>query len=94
VSFFRPADRVLLAGDAVLTVQLNSLWGFLLWSVGRRQRRLAGPPRYTTWSWRTAKESVAALAQFEPRVLACGHGPALSGSETAQSLHAFADHIR
>jgi glyoxylase-like metal-dependent hydrolase (beta-lactamase superfamily II) len=31
VAFFRNCDRVLIAGDAVLTVQLNSWWGFLLW---------------------------------------------------------------
>jgi glyoxylase-like metal-dependent hydrolase (beta-lactamase superfamily II) len=94
ISFFRPADRVLLTGDAVLTVQLNSLWGFLLWSVGRYQRRLAGPPQYSTWSWRAAKESIAALARLEPRVLACGHGPIMTGQDIAPALRALADHVR
>ncbi len=41
------------------------------------------PPRYSTWSWRAAKESVAALARLGPRVLACGHEPSMSGCETA-----------
>jgi glyoxylase-like metal-dependent hydrolase (beta-lactamase superfamily II) len=93
VSFFRPSDRVLIAGDAVLTVQLNSMWGFLLWELGRSRRRFAGPPRYSTWSWRTAKESVAALARLEPRVVACGHGPVLCGSTVSPALRRFAEHV-
>lgn len=94
VSFFRPGDRVLITGDAVLTVHLNSLWSFLLWGIGRNKQRLSGPPWYTTWSWRASKESVASLARLEPRVLACGHGLPMSGSGTAQELRAFADHLR
>lgn len=94
VSFFRPSDRVLITGDAVLTVHLNSLWSFLLWGFGRNKQRLSGPPWYTTWSWRASKESVASLARLEPRVLACGHGLPMSGSGTAQELRAFADHLR
>ena len=94
VSFFRPSDRVLITGDAVLTVHLNSLWSFLMWGFGRNKQRLAGPPWFTTWSWRAAKESVASLARLEPCVLACGHGLLLSGSGTAPALRAFADHFR
>ena len=90
VSFFRPSDRVLITGDAVLTVHLNSLWSFLLWGVGRNKQRLSGPPWYTTWSWRAAKESVVSLARLEPSVLACGHGLPMSGSRTALQLQAFA----
>jgi glyoxylase-like metal-dependent hydrolase (beta-lactamase superfamily II) len=94
VSFFRPSDRVLITGDAVLTVHLNSLWSFLRWGLGRNKQRLSGPPWYTTWRWRAAKESVASLARLEPRVLACGHGLPMSGSRTAPALRAFADHFR
>src|SRR6266581_4997471 len=94
VSFFRPSDRVLITGDAVLTVHLNSWWGFLLWGFRRNKQRLSGPPRYTTWSWRAAKESVAPLARLEPRVLACGHGIPMTGAGTARELRAFADHFR
>lgn len=94
VSFFRPGDRVLITGDAVLTIHLNSLWSFLLWSVGRNKQRLSGPPWYTTWNWRAAKKSVATLARLEPLVLASGHGLPMSGPGTASELHAFADHFR
>jgi glyoxylase-like metal-dependent hydrolase (beta-lactamase superfamily II) len=94
VAFFRPSDRVLIAGDAVVTVDLNSWWRFLLWGLGRNQQRLAGPPRYTTWSWPAAKESIAVLARLEPRVLACGHGLPMVGSRTVPALRALADHGR
>jgi glyoxylase-like metal-dependent hydrolase (beta-lactamase superfamily II) len=94
VSFFRPGDRVLITGDAVVNVNLNSLWGFLLWSLGRNKRRLSGPPWYTTWRWLAARKSVTTLARLGPRMLACGHGLPMSGTGTASALRAFADHFR
>jgi glyoxylase-like metal-dependent hydrolase (beta-lactamase superfamily II) len=94
VSFFRSSDRVLITGDALVTVNLNSLWGFLLWGVRRNKQILSGPPWYTTWSWRAAKESVASVARVEPRVLATGHGLPMTGPTTARDVRAFADHFR
>jgi glyoxylase-like metal-dependent hydrolase (beta-lactamase superfamily II) len=93
VSFFRRSDRVLIAGDALLTVNLNSLGGFLRWWSRRDQRGrgLSGPPRYTTWRWRTAKESAATLVRLDPHLLACGHGSLMSGAELAHALRAFTD---
>jgi glyoxylase-like metal-dependent hydrolase (beta-lactamase superfamily II) len=88
VSFFRPRDRVLITGDAVVTMRLNSLPGLVLQRPG-----LSGPPRYTSWNWRMAKTSVAALARLEPLVLAGGHGTPLAGAETAGALRAFAAHF-
>ena len=49
-AFFRRDDRVLITGDAMVTVDLNSLSGALL---GRQ--RVAGPPWYTTWDWRASQ---------------------------------------
>jgi glyoxylase-like metal-dependent hydrolase (beta-lactamase superfamily II) len=92
VAFFRTSDRVLITGDAVVTVDLNSFWGFLLWSLRLNKQRVSGPPWYSTWNRRAAKESVAALAGLEPRVLASGHGMPMTGDGTARELHAFADH--
>lgn len=94
VAFFRPADRVLIAGDATVTVNLNSIWGLLLWGLGRNNPRLSAPPWYTTWSWRTAKASVGCVARVEPRVLAGGHGIPLTSPTTARDLRGFADHFR
>jgi deazaflavin-dependent oxidoreductase (nitroreductase family) len=87
VSFFRKSDRVLIAGDALSTVNLNSLRGFVL-----QKQKLSGPPYITTWNWRAAKDSVGALAKIEPHVIAGGHGvPMAAGPETARNLRAFAD---
>lgn len=86
VAFFRKSDGVLIAGDAILTVNLNSLWDLLL-----NRHRISGPPYISTWNWQIAKESVAELAALEPCVLACGHGMPMRGSGTAYELHAFSD---
>ena len=93
VAFFRTSDRVLITGDAIVTVDLNSLWGFLLWGLRLNKQRVSGPPWYSTWNWRAAKESVTALAGLAPRVLASGHGVPMSGDEIARELRAFADHF-
>jgi glyoxylase-like metal-dependent hydrolase (beta-lactamase superfamily II) len=93
VAFFRTSDRVLITGDAIVTVDLNSFWGFLLWGLRLNKQRVSGPPWYSTWNWRAAKDSVTALAELEPRVLASGHGVPMSGDEIARELSAFADHF-
>ena len=67
-------------------LRLNSLAGLLLGRQG-----LSGPPRYTSWSWRAAKESVAKLAELDPIVLAGGHGMPMTGAGAAGALRAFAD---
>lgn len=91
VSFFRTSDRILITGDALLTIDLNSFWGFLLWALRLSKQRISGPPWYSTWNWDAAKESAAALAGLEPRVLAPGHGVPMSGDELPWEVHAFAD---
>ncbi|GAB91652.1 MBL fold metallo-hydrolase [Gordonia rhizosphera] len=83
VAYLRRRDRVVICGDAVLTVDVNSVIGVL---AGRE--RLCGPPWYTTWDRQTARESIAALAALHPRILAPGHGPA-RGVENA-ALQALA----
>ena len=93
VAFFRTSDRVLLTGDALLTADLNSFRGFLLWALRLNRQRVAGPPWYSTWDKKAAKESVAALACLEPRVLASGHGVPMTGDGTAGALRSFADHF-
>jgi glyoxylase-like metal-dependent hydrolase (beta-lactamase superfamily II) len=84
VAFWRPSDRVLISGDAVVTVNLNSLPGILL-----ARPDVAGPPRYTTWDWKEAMESVDRLANLGPRLLAPGHGRPLA-LDVVSRLHALA----
>ncbi|EHR51280.1 Zn-dependent hydrolase, glyoxylase [Saccharomonospora marina XMU15] len=86
VSYFRPGDGVLVTGDAVVTLRVNSPAGLLLGREG-----ISGPPWYTTWDGRLARESVARLADLEPSVLACGHGTPMTGPGAAKALHALAE---
>jgi glyoxylase-like metal-dependent hydrolase (beta-lactamase superfamily II) len=83
VVFFRPSDRVAIAGDAVLTTPF--------FGVVPGWQKLARPPRMSSSSWRRTMESIAALAGLEPRVLATGHGVPMTGPELARQLHAFSD---
>jgi len=89
VALFRENDRVLITGDAVLTVNLNSLGCPVL---GKQQ--VSGPPYISTWSWPMAKASVAALARLEPQVLAPGHGSPMTGAATALRHLAERQHPR
>ena len=85
VAFFRPADRVLISGDALLTVAAGSPLGFLL-----NRQEVSGPPWYVTWDRRAAKEAAAVLAGLEPQVLAGGHGTPMTGPGTVERARAFA----
>lgn len=85
-AFFRGRDRVLITGDALLTVNLNSVRDLVTGG-----HRLSGPPYISTWNWSAAKESVAALAALNPNVVAGGHGRPMSGPDTATRLTEFRD---
>ena len=91
VAFFRSCDHVLIAGDALVTADLNTWRGALLWILRRSTPRVAGPPWYSTWNQRAAAESIVALARREPCVLASGHGRPMSGDEIPAAVCAFAD---
>ena len=84
LSLYRRSDGVLITGDAVVTVDLNSLVGVLTSRQG-----VFGPPHYSTWDWAAAQRSIATLAALEPRVLATGHGR-VRVEKAAQLLHDLA----
>jgi glyoxylase-like metal-dependent hydrolase (beta-lactamase superfamily II) len=84
VSFVRWGDRVVLTGDALVTLQVNAPAGFL-----HGRQGLSGPPWYTTWSPRLARTAIAAIAALEPTVVGGGHGRPLSGTGTAAAVRAF-----
>jgi glyoxylase-like metal-dependent hydrolase (beta-lactamase superfamily II) len=85
VSFVRHADRVVLTGDALVTLRVNDPAGFLLGRQG-----LSGPPWYTTWNPGLARAAITAIAALEPSVVGGGHGRPLTGPDTAATLRAFA----
>jgi glyoxylase-like metal-dependent hydrolase (beta-lactamase superfamily II) len=79
--FFRRRDRVLVAGDVVLTAPL---WGLL-----PALQKLSLPPWISSWDWKLTKEQVATISRLEPSVLATGHGAPLVGDKVAGDLAAF-----
>jgi len=85
VAYVRGRDRVVISGDALVTLAVNSWSGVL-----RQRQGLSGPPWYTTWDRDAARASIAVIADLEPLVLAGGHGLPLAGPATAAAVHAFA----
>jgi deazaflavin-dependent oxidoreductase (nitroreductase family) len=86
LAFFRPSDRVLICGDALVNLRVNGVWGLL-----RGEQGLSCPPWYTTWNRPLAATTIRGLAALEPAVLGSGHGPPLTGPQTASRIHRFAD---
>ena len=84
IALVRREDGIVLTGDALNTVELNSPWG-----AARRTRRLCGPPGVATWDRRRAVVSAIALAGSRPSVIAPGHGAPMGGDELAGQTQAF-----
>jgi len=85
VSFFRDADRTLIAGDAFVTTKQESALAVLT-----QHPELHGPPMYFTPDWERAWSSVKALAALEPLVALTGHGQPMRGPQLAEELRALA----
>ena len=79
---------MLLAGDAFVTTNQESLL-----SVITQKKELSGPPRYFTYNWSSAEESVKRLARLNPEVVATGHGCPMRGESMRNALHNLADNF-
>lgn len=86
VSFFREKDRVLIAGDAFVTVKQESLY-----SVFTQELELHGPPRYFTTDWQAAEDSVRRLEALKPEIAVTGHGMPIAGDRLARDLKQLVD---
>lgn len=85
VAFYRK-DGVLLAGDAVTTMNLDSFF-----DVVTKRQEVSKPPAPATTDWQQARRSVQLLAALRPSVIAAGHGKPMSGA--ADELQELADHF-
>lgn len=81
VSLFRESDRLLIAGDAFVTVKQDALYKVLT-----QEQEINGPPRYLTTDWSASWESVKKLEALKPSVAVTGHGLPMSGELLAKSL--------
>ncbi|MGG5252288.1 MBL fold metallo-hydrolase [Neobacillus sp. SM06] len=76
VSFFRECDRMLIAGDAFVTVRQESLYNVIT-----QHKEISGPPKYFTTDWNAAHASVKKLEALKPAMAITGHGQPMSGEE-------------
>jgi glyoxylase-like metal-dependent hydrolase (beta-lactamase superfamily II) len=81
ISLFRKSDRVLLAGDAVVTTKQESVLSVML-----QQKVISGPPKYFTYDWTAAKQSVDEVVALQPKTAAAGHGLPMRGKELQVAL--------
>jgi len=81
VVFFQPGESILLAGDACVTMDLDSAIGILT-----LEPRISRPPAPFTYDWEQAHASVELLAGLRPFVLGCGHGKPMTGGAVAAEL--------
>lgn len=81
VSFYREEDGLLIAGDAFVTVEQESLY-----KVVKQEQEISGPPRYYTTNWEAARESVKKLKELNPTTAITGHGIPMSGEKLTESL--------
>lgn len=85
VSFWREADRSLIAGDAFVTTAQESAY-----AVATQEPEVHGPPMYLTIDWPAAAASVRSLAALQPERAVTGHGRPLQGPELRRGLDALA----
>lgn len=86
VSLFRESDGVMLAGDALATMNQES------WiSTVTQERELRWPPAPLTTDWSAARQSVERLASLRPSAVAAGHGLPLVGEGVAAAMERFAE---
>lgn len=88
VSLFRETDRVLIAGDALTTMDLDS-WT----AVTLESPQVDRPPAPLTPDWDAARSSVQQLAELEPVTVGAGHGVPLSGPAATAGVQRLADHF-
>ena len=89
ISLFRPADRVLLAGDALATMNMDS-WSGLV-SGHQVLARAAAP---FNCDWDATRASVQSLAALRPNVIGCGHGIPISDPDLPARMMRFAERFR
>jgi len=85
VSLWRETDGVLLAGDALATMNMES-WSTMV----TMPQELRWPPAPLTTDWAAAADSLRRLAELRPHFIAAGHGVPMAGDQIADRLEKFA----
>ena len=89
VSLFRDSDRVLITGDAFVNTNQESAI-----AVAMQTKIVSGPPKYFTYDWKAAENSVMDLAALQPKVAASGHGKPIRGEQLRDGLLTLSQHFK
>lgn len=89
ISLFRDQDKVLITGDACITVKQESAFAVLT-----QQQELHGPPTYFTTDWAAAEQSLRTLSQLKPHFMLTGHGLPMEGHELSSQLNHLSEHFK
>jgi glyoxylase-like metal-dependent hydrolase (beta-lactamase superfamily II) len=81
VCYFQRYESVLLAGDACITMDLDSAMGIVA-----QEPEICRPPAPFTYDWDQAHRSVELLADLRPATIGAGHGEPMSGPAVAAGL--------
>ncbi|RSL30184.1 MBL fold metallo-hydrolase [Salibacterium salarium] len=88
VSLFDEENRILIAGDAFVTVRQDSLF-----KVTMQTQEIHGPPRYLTTDWNAARQSVETLRDLNPKTAITGHGVPMGGNDLKEGLNQLVSHF-
>ncbi|MEO5894483.1 MAG: MBL fold metallo-hydrolase [Vicinamibacterales bacterium] len=88
VSLWREKDRVLVAGDALATMNQES-WTTTI----TMPRELRWPPAPMTTDWDAATASIQRLAALRPHTVVAGHGLPIVGEHVADLMDTFASNF-
>lgn len=89
VSLWRDFDRLLVAGDALVTTKQESAY-----AVTVQSPEMHGPPAYYTIDWDAARRSVETLAGLRPERVVTGHGQAMAGPAMLDALDRLSREFR
>jgi glyoxylase-like metal-dependent hydrolase (beta-lactamase superfamily II) len=89
VSLWRGSDRALIAGDAFITTDQESVYAVLT-----QKPEMHGPPMYYTQNWEDAEDSVRKLASLNAEIAVTGHGHAMAGEYMRAALNELANSFR
>ncbi|WP_175987285.1 MBL fold metallo-hydrolase [Bacillus sp. Marseille-Q1617] len=81
VSFYHHDSRVLIAGDALITVKQESIAHVLT-----QKKELDGPPDYLTQDEDLAVQSMKIILNMKPDLLLSGHGMPMTADELNKSI--------
>lgn len=88
ISLWRAADRMLIAGDAIVTTAQESAYAAIT-----QAPEMHGPPAYYTVDWEASRHSVKELAALQPETVLAGHGRPMHGDEMRCALHDLGRHF-